>query len=230
MVAKHGVSKEDIELTQDEDVLDTWYSSGLFPFSTMGWPNVEDPDFKSFFPNQILETGHDILSFWVSRMVMMSLLLTDKLPFTDVFLHPIIRDSEGRKMSKSLGNVIDPLEIIEGCKLEILLKKIHEGNLDPKEVAKATKNMEKDYPEGFAECGSDSLRFGLLAYLFKGLFINLDVKRIIGYRQFGNKLWQTIKFGSLNIPKDFSYDDNRFEFSKLSFINQWILSKLNRAV
>ena len=109
LVAKHGVSKEDIELTQDEDVLDTWYSSGLFPFSTMGWPNVEDPDFKSFFPNQILETGHDILSFWVSRMVMMSLLLTDKLPFTDVFLHPIIRDSEGRKMSKSLGNVIDPL-------------------------------------------------------------------------------------------------------------------------
>lgn len=91
----------------------------------MGWPDETNPDFKAFFPNQILETGHDILSFWVARMVMMSLILTEKLPFTDVFLHPIIRDAEGRKMSKSLGNVIDPLEIIEGCKLDVLIKKLH---------------------------------------------------------------------------------------------------------
>jgi valyl-tRNA synthetase len=130
----------------------------------------------------MLETGHDILSFWVARMVMMSLILTEKLPFTEVFLHPIIRDAEGRKMSKSLGNVIDPLEIIEGCKLDILIKKLLEGNLEAKEIEKSTKNLTKEYPEGFGECGSDSLRFGLLAYLFKGLNINLDVKRIIGYR------------------------------------------------
>ena len=131
--------KEEIELAQDEDVLDTWFSSGLFPFSTMGWPDEKNPDFEAFFPNSILETGHDILFFWVARMVMMSLIQFNKLPFKEVFLHPIIRDSEGRKMSKSLGNVIDPLELIDGAPLEVLLQKLIEGNLDPKERDRAAK-------------------------------------------------------------------------------------------
>lgn len=112
-----NLKPEEIELIQDEDVLDTWFSSGLFPFSILGWPNTESLDFQQFFPNSILETGHDILFFWVARMVMMSLWLTDKMPFKTVYLHPIVCDSEGNKMSKSRGNVIDPLEIIEGTGL-----------------------------------------------------------------------------------------------------------------
>jgi valyl-tRNA synthetase len=112
---KFNVPKDKIQLEQDEDVLDTWFSSGLFPFSAMGWPDCDTNDMKAFFPGDLLETGSDILFFWVARMVMMSLELTDKLPFTTVYLHPMVRDEEGGKMSKSKGNVIDPLEIIEGC-------------------------------------------------------------------------------------------------------------------
>lgn len=131
--AKFGVSEDEISLEQDEDVLDTWFSSGLFPFSVFGWPEQTD-DFKAFFPNTLLETGQDILFFWVARMVMMSLHLTDKLPFKTVYLHAMVRDKYGRKMSKALGNVIDPLEVINGCSLEDLLRKIDEGNLPVKEV------------------------------------------------------------------------------------------------
>lgn len=131
--AKLGVKTEQVHLTQDEDVLDTWFSSGLFPFSVFGWPN-QTMDLKSFFPTTLLETGSDILFFWVARMVMMSLHLTDQLPFTTVYLHAMVRDKYGRKMSKSLGNVVDPLEVIRGCTLEHLMKKIEDGNLPPKEV------------------------------------------------------------------------------------------------
>ncbi|RYH16522.1 hypothetical protein EON65_29935 [archaeon] len=131
---KLGVAESDISLIQDEDVLDTWFSSGLFPFSVFGWPEETD-DFKAFFPTTLLETGLDILFFWVARMVMMSLHLTNKLPFKYVYLHPMVRDKYGNKMSKSLGNVIDPLEVIYGCTLEDLLKKIDDGNLPPQEVS-----------------------------------------------------------------------------------------------
>lgn len=114
--------------------MDTWYSSGLFPFSTLGWPDIENPDFKAFFPNDILETGWDILFFWVHKMVMMSLLLTGKLPFKTVYLHPLIRDSNGEKMSKSKGNVVDPAELIHGCPLDVILKKLKEGTMDHKDI------------------------------------------------------------------------------------------------
>jgi len=126
---KFNVPKDQIQLAQDEDVLDTWFSSGLFPFSTMGWPNNNTDDMKAFFPGHLLETGHDIIFFWVARMVMMSLELTDKLPFTTVFLHPMVKDENGAKMSKSKGNVIDPLEVMDGCDLDTLLKKLYESNL-----------------------------------------------------------------------------------------------------
>lgn len=112
-----------------------------------------------------METGHDILFFWVARMVMMSLLLTKKLPFTHVYLHPIIRDADGKKMSKSLGNVVDPLEIMDGCPLSKLIEKLEQGNLDPKELARAKTLKNKEYPEGFPQCGSDALRYGLLSYM-----------------------------------------------------------------
>ena len=152
-----------LTLVQDEDVLDTWFSSGLFPFSTLGWPNTEHPDFKAFYPNTILETGHDILFFWVARMVMMGMTLTGHVPFKTVFLHAMVRDKEGRKMSKSLGNVIDPMWVIEGITLPEMQATLENSNLDPREIEKAKKGMADQFPKGIPECGVDALRFGLAA-------------------------------------------------------------------
>lgn len=152
-----------LKLIQDEDVLDTWFSSGLFPFSTLGWPNTEHPDFKAFYPNTILETGHDILFFWVARMVMMGMTLTGQVPFKTVFLHAMVRDKEGRKMSKSLGNVIDPMWVLEGISLADMQATLDNSNLDPKEVDKAKKGMAEQFPKGIPQCGVDALRFGLAA-------------------------------------------------------------------
>jgi len=161
----------------------------------MGWPD-DTPDMAGFFPTSLLETGLDILFFWVARMVMMSLQLTDQLPFTDVYLHAMVRDKEGRKMSKSLGNVIDPLEVIHGIELEALQAKVEGGNLPLKEVEKAKKDFALDFTEtnGIPTCGADALRIGLLAYTVQGRDINLDIKRVVGYRNFCNKLWQATRF------------------------------------
>lgn len=168
----------------------------------MGWPDQTD-DLKAFYPTSLLETGLDILFFWVARMVMMGLELTDTLPFHTVFLHAMVRDKEGRKMSKSLGNVIDPLEVIGGCSLESLQSRLEGGNLPAKEVERAKKNNQEEFPDGIPECGSDALRFGLLAYTVQGRDINLDVKRVVGYRMFCNKLWNATKF-ALQFVADFS--------------------------
>jgi valyl-tRNA synthetase len=164
-VKRWNVPADNISLEQDEDVLDTWFSSGLFPFSTMGWPDNETLDMKAFFPGDLLETGYDNLFFWVARMVMMSLELTDKLPFKTVYLHPMVRDEEGGKMSKSKGNVIDPLEVMDSCKLDVLLQKLYESNLSESEVKKAVVSKQKDFPNGIPECGTDALRFALLSYM-----------------------------------------------------------------
>jgi len=147
----------------------------------MGWPNEETPDMKAFFPGDLLETGHDILFFWVARMVMMSLELTDKLPFKTVFLHTMVKDEEGAKMSKSKGNVIDPLEVMDSCKLEVLLKKLYDSNLSEAEIKKGVASRQKDFPDGIPECGTDALRFALLNYMMQSS-INLDVKRVVGYK------------------------------------------------
>lgn len=146
----------------------------------MGWPNQTD-DMKAFFPGDLLETGHDILFFWVARMVMMSLELTDKLPFHTVFLHAMVRDEEGAKMSKSKGNVIDPLEVMDSCKLDVLLQKLYDSNLAEGEIKKAVVAKTKDFPTGIPECGTDALRFSLMNYMIQSS-INLDVKRVVGYR------------------------------------------------
>ena len=200
--AKFGVPEDQITLAQDEDVLDTWFSSGIFPMSTMGWPNTEHPDYKAFFPGDLLETGHDILFFWVARMVMMSLELTDQLPFKTVFLHPMVKDEKGAKMSKSKGNVIDPLEVLDGCDLDALLQKLYQSNLPQGEVASAVKDKTARFPDGIPECGTDGLRFTLLAYMVQSS-INLDVARVVGYREFCNKLWNIAKFGLRNFPEGF---------------------------
>jgi valyl-tRNA synthetase len=220
-----------VELSQDEDVLDTWFSSGLFPFSTLGWPNTEDADFQGFYPGTILETGTDILFFWVARMVMMGQELTGQLPFKTVYLHPIVRDSQGRKISKSLGNVIDPLEIISGVSLESLLKKLYEGNLDPKELKRAETEKRKEFAQGIPECGADALRFGMLAYMVQGRSINLDIKRVIGYRQFCNKLWNAVKFALVYLPEGFVPDQDFLALkAEFSTVDRWILSRLNKAI
>ena len=223
-----GCSRDEIVLERDEDVLDTWFSSGLFPFSVMGWPEQTD-DLKAFYPTSLLETGLDILFFWVARMVMMGLQLTDKLPFHTVYLHAMVRDKDGRKMSKSLGNVIDPLEVISGCTLDTLLAKLDGGNLPPKEVARAKKDQEADFPDGIPECGSDALRFGLLAYTVQGRDVNLDMKRVVGYRMFCNKLWNATKF-ALQFVADFQPTANLLEelmnSGKMAIRDKFIISRL----
>ena len=218
-----------ITIRQDEDVLDTWFSSGLFPFSTLGWPD-DTPDLKAFYPGTLLETGHDILFFWVARMVMMGLCLTDQLPFHTVYLHAMVRDAEGRKMSKSLGNVIDPLEVIDGCPLDILLEKIQKSNLKTEEIAKSMEEKKKSFPEGMPECGADGLRLGLLAYTIQGRNINLDINRVVGYRQFGNKLWNAVKFTLFSLGPDYHFTPH-FEIpaQNFTFQDRWILHKLAKA-
>ncbi|KAL1130732.1 hypothetical protein AAG570_011973 [Ranatra chinensis] len=199
---KFGVDKSRITLKQDEDVLDTWFSSGLFPFSIFGWPDETD-DLKAFYPGTLLETGHDIIFFWVARMVFFGQRLLGKLPFKEVFLHPIVRDAHGRKMSKSLGNVIDPMDVIEGIDLEGLHAQLLNSNLDPKEIEKAKAGQKLDYPKGIPECGTDALRFALLSYMTLGGDINLDILRVQGYRFFCNKLWNAVKFALMYFKEDF---------------------------
>ncbi|XP_059608612.1 valine--tRNA ligase [Phlebotomus argentipes] len=190
---KYSIPQSDFTLHQDEDVLDTWFSSGLFPFSVFGWPN-ENADLEVFYPTSLLETGHDILFFWVARMVFFGQTLLGKLPFREVFLHPIVRDAHGRKMSKSLGNVIDPMDVITGIALEDLHKQLYDSNLDPKEIERAIAGQKRDYPNGIPECGTDAMRFALCSYMTQGRDINLDILRVQGYRFFCNKLWNAARF------------------------------------
>lgn len=179
-----------IMLIQDEDVLDTWFSSALWPLATLGWPNNLE---KCYFPTSLLETGSDILFFWVARMVMCSLELCQEIPFKKVFLHGIVRDANGRKMSKSLGNVIDPLFIIDGSTLSALNESLS-SNLSEKERKAALRNQKQWFPEGIKECGADALRFTLCSYVHNLKDINLDIKRVEGYRRLCNKLWNAFIF------------------------------------
>ena len=172
---KHSLG-EDVSLRQDEDVLDTWFSSALWPFSTLGWPNETD-DLKSFYPNSVLETGSDILFFWVARMMMMGTKFMGKPPFPTIYLHAMVRDKFGEKMSKTKGNVIDPLHLINGCPQE-----------------EVTKQFQSDYPDGFPAFGADALRFTLAAMSMSGRDIKLSVERVAGYRAFANKIWNAARF------------------------------------
>ena len=155
-------------LEQDADVFDTWFSSGLWPFSTLGWPN-DTADLARFYPTSMLMTAWDIIFFWVARMIIMGLKLSNAIPFSEVYCHPIVRDSEGRKMSKSLGNVIDPLDVVNGISLADLHKKLEQGNLDPKELQRAMKYQKTAFPDGIPQCGTDALRFSLAAYSTGGM-------------------------------------------------------------
>ncbi|EHB16074.1 Valyl-tRNA synthetase, partial [Heterocephalus glaber] len=224
-----AVSPDKIALEQDEDVLDTWFSSGLFPFSILGWPSQSE-DLSVFYPGTLLETGHDILFFWVARMVMLGLKLTGRLPFREVYLHAIVRDAHGRKMSKSLGNVIDPLDVVHGVSLQGLHDQLLNSNLDPSEVEKAKEGQKADFPAGIPECGTDALRFGLCAYTSQGRDINLDVNRILGYRHFCNKLWNATKFALRGLGEGFVPSPTPTPGGQESLLDRWILSRLTEAV
>ncbi|KAG2489910.1 hypothetical protein HYH03_011547 [Edaphochlamys debaryana] len=215
-------------LVQDEDVLDTWFSSGLFPFSVFGWPEAT-VDLKAFYPTSLLETGHDILFFWVARMVMMGFQLTGQVPFKQVYLHAMVRDAHGRKMSKSLGNVIDPLHVIEGISLQGLHGTLEGGNLDPKEIERAKSGQKADFPDGIEECGTDALRFALAAYTAQARDINLDIKRVVAYRHWCNKLWNAIKFAMMNLGDNFQAPAT-LDPAACPPACRWILSRLNSAV
>lgn len=215
-------------LEQDEDVLDTWFSSGLWPFSTLGFPRETD-DMRYYYPTSMLETGWDILFFWVARMIMLGVYHTGSLPFREVFCHAMVRDAHGRKMSKSLGNVIDPLDVIEGISLEGLHQRLREGNLDEREIAKAAAGQKKDYPKGIPQCGTDALRFTLCAYTAAGRDINLDIMRVEGYRKFCNKLWNATRFALLKlqdgfVPLTLAEED---AYVPQSLVEKWIWHRLN---
>ena len=187
----------------------------------MGWPQ-KTQDLELFYPGNLLETGHDILFFWVARMVFFGRKLLGKLPFKQVYLHAMVRDSHGRKMSKSLGNVIDPMDVINGITLEELHKQLElNSNLDKKEIEKAKAGQKADYPKGIPECGTDALRFALCAYTSQGRDINLDVLRVNGYRNFCNKLWNASKFAMMNLTPPFVPHGSLDELKKMvsRFIN-----------
>lgn len=219
---------QEIVMEQDHDVLDTWFSSALWPFSTMGWPEAT-ADLDKYYPNTLLETGSDILFFWVARMVMLGIQLTGRVPFKNVFLHSIVRDAHGRKMSKSLGNVIDPIQVIEGCTLETLHEQLESGNLDPREVKIAKEGQKRDFPQGIPECGTDALRFSLCSYVSSQMRdVNLDISKVHSIRKFCNKIWNAFKFAMGNLGEDFK--PKALVTDSLGKADAWILQRLDETV
>ncbi|TDH70005.1 hypothetical protein CCR75_006777 [Bremia lactucae] len=226
------------DLEQDVDVLDTWFSSGLLPLSVFGWPHAHDDNCREDqSPLDVMETGSDILFFWVARMAMLCEEFTGRVPFKKILLHPMVRDKAGRKMSKSLGNVIDPLDVINGSSLEQLLSNLHVGNLDNKELVSVERELKKEFPKGIPTCGADALRLTLASYLLQGRHINMDVHRVVTNRQFCNKMWNAVRYA---LPLLATCDRDRKDGFKsldvacfrdtMSLADRWILSRLAAVV
>ena len=215
-----------IVLTQDEDVLDTWFSSALWPFSSLGWPD-DTYDLKTFYPTNVLVTGFDIIFFWVARMVMMSLKFMDEIPFKEIYIHGLIKDKNGQKMSKSKGNILDPIDLIDGISLDELLEKRVQGLMQPEMENRIINETKKEFPNGIPDFGTDALRLNFAIQASTGRDIRLDLNRVEGYRNFCNKIWNASRFIRMN-TNDFELLDTNV--SKGHPIDQWIQSRFRQTI
>ncbi|KHT55907.1 valyl-tRNA synthetase [Alteromonas macleodii] len=223
---KHGLGS-DVTLSQDDDVLDTWFSSALWPFATMGWPE-ETPDLETFVPSSVLVTGFDIIFFWVARMIMMTKKFTGKIPFKDIYITGLIRDENGDKMSKSKGNVLDPIDLIDGIDIESLVTKRTAGMMQPQLAEKIAKRTRKQFPDGIQAYGTDALRFTFAAMASTSRDINFDMARVEGYRNFCNKIWNASRFVLMNAEEhDTGRDGGEMV---LSMADRWIWAKFQQTL
>ncbi len=223
-VRKENTLGDETILCQDEDVLDTWFSSALWTFSTLGWPD-ETEELATFHPSSVLVTGFDIIFFWVARMIMMTLHLRQEVPFHTVYIHGLVRDSDGQKMSKSKGNVIDPIDLIDGIELEQLILKRTSGMMQPQLATKIEKSTRRQFPDGIESYGTDALRFTYYSLASTGRDIKFDIGRIEGYRNFCNKIWNAARYVLMNCEDEDcgTQNDSTVE---LSLADRWIISKL----